>query len=96
MLSFKTQTLPFVHTRVIDPPGLPPQQQQERIKRTTVVAGARSHRAILTNYPCLGRSLNSIFNLHSSISRQSVRLTTIHKKKCTKAGAALSSESLHG
>lgn len=63
----------------------------EGIRLTTVVLGALTHWAIHTNYPCLGWSLNSIFNLHNSISHRSIRLkkswrpkkgTTVDKNKC--------------
>lgn len=43
----------------------------EGIRLTTVVLKALTHWAIHTNYLCPGRSLNSIFNLHNSISHQS-------------------------
>lgn len=60
----------------------------EGIRLTTAVLRALTHWAIHTNYLCLGWSLNSIFNLHFSISHQRFQLKSYWCPKSFSARAS--------
>ena len=71
MLVFKKgKTIQLSHACIMDPVWSVLAVLRDSLQ--TVVLRALTHWSVHTNYLCLGWSLNPIFNLHNSISHQSL------------------------